>query len=248
MTTTLQSRPVRTTAAEVCRLFKLSPLGATLLKPEHAAPEFFDLLVEAGLYADARRLLAHALPPRRAVWWAGLCLTDSARQKPLAEAAERDALDAAVRWAAQPCEATRRAAEKAGWAARPTTAAGNLAMAAFLSGGSISRPGLPAVLPKPHLCGRLCGVAVYLASVRFDPARYKDHLRDYLAVGREVAQGKNLPPDLPPLPDPDPVPAPGTAAFPHLAELMSRYLGGQWGNQMSAAAGGALPESEATHE
>lgn len=211
------------TAAAVCRRFRLSPAAAALLTPAAGPPAFFEALVAAGHLADARRLLAHALPPHRAVWWATLCLHHSGTRQPL-PAAERAALLAAGRWCLAPSEATRRAAEAAGRAAGQATAGGVLGLAAFLSGGSMSRPGRPAVLPEPHLCGRLCGVVVYLASVRSDPARYKQHLRDYLAVGRAVARGELLTPVPDPVPDDAPVPAaPGDA---ELAGRLAAFLAG----------------------
>ena len=208
------------TAAEVCRLFKLKPPAAALLTPDIGPRQFFDILVNADHLPDARRLLAHALPPRRAVWWAALCLHDSIGKKPLPTPAEEVAFAAAGRWIVEPKEANRRAAEKAGWAAKPTTAAGILAMAAYLSGGSMSRPGLPPVHPQAHLCGRLCGVVVYLAAVRYDPARYKQHLRQYLAVGADVARGVLLPP----APDFVDVTVPQAEEFAGVAERLAAFL------------------------
>ena len=35
-------------------------------------------------------------------------------------------------------------------------------------------------------------MTVYLASVKHEPARYKDHLREYLAMGMEISRGSNL--------------------------------------------------------
>jgi len=181
----------------VCRLFALKPAARALLTPGLATRNFFDTLVSAGHLADARRLLAHAMPPRRAVWWATLCLHHAAEKAPFETLEEGRAFDAAGRWVVAASETTRRAAEGAAWAAQPTTAAGILAMACFLSGGSISRPGLPPVYAAPHLSGRLSGVVVYLASVRFDPAKYLRYQREYLAIGQEIAAGRNLPPGRP---------------------------------------------------
>lgn len=182
------------TAADVARLFRLSVPARALLTPDLPARGFYDTLVSAGHLADARRLLAHAMPARRAIWWATLCLQHAAEKTPLATPEEELAFDAGVRWVLGPSEATRRGAESAGWAAKPTTSAGILAMACFLSSGNISRPGLPPVFAVPHLAGRLAGVVVYLASVRYDPAHYLHHLRQYLVIGQEVAAGRNLPP------------------------------------------------------
>jgi hypothetical protein len=192
--TTDPTLPSPPSAADVCRLFTLQPPARALLAPGLTTREFFDTLVSAGHLADARRLLAHAMPPRRSIWWATLCLHHAVAKVPFETPEESGAFDAVMRWVVAPSETTRRAAEEAAWAAEPTTAAGILAMACFLSGGSISRPGLPPVIAAPHLSGRLSGVVVYLASVSFDPAKYLHHLREYLAIGQEVAAGRNLPP------------------------------------------------------
>ncbi|MFO0823560.1 MAG: hypothetical protein U0792_10660 [Gemmataceae bacterium] len=189
--------PPPPSATEICRLFALQPPARSLLTPGVPTREFFHTLVAAGHLADARRLLAHAMPPRRSIWWATLCLHHAAEQVPFETPEETQAFEAALRWVVGPSEATRRVAEVAAWNAEPTTAAGILAMACFLSGGSISRPELPPVIPASHLSGRLSGVVVYLASVRFDPAKYLHHLQEYLAIGEEVAAGRNLPPGRP---------------------------------------------------
>lgn len=189
--------PPAPTATDVARLFRLSGPARPLLTPDLTARGFYDALVSAGHLADARRLLAHALPARRAIWWATLCLQHAGEKTPFATPEEDLAFDACVRWVLGPSESTRRGAEAAGWAAKPTTPAGILAMACFLSGGNISRPGLPPVFAASHLAGRLAGVVVYLASVRFDPAHYLHHLRQYLVIGQDVAAGRNLPPGRP---------------------------------------------------
>lgn len=186
--------PPAPTAADVCRLFSLKPPALEMLRPGISPGQFFDELVEAGHLADARRVLAYSIAPRRAVWWAALCLHHSTAHKPLVNSSESAAYAAAVKWVIAPTEENRRAAAAAGWAAKPTSAGGQLALAAFLSGGSMSLPGLPTVEPEPYICGKLCGVVVYLASVRFDPANYKNHLREYLAIGRDLATGRLNPP------------------------------------------------------
>jgi hypothetical protein len=70
------------------------------------------------------------------------------------------------------------------------TLAVTLATAAFFSGGSVSPPGMPPVAPRPFITGRLIGLTVYLCSVKRSAARYKQHLREYLSWGRDIAAGK----------------------------------------------------------
>lgn len=180
------------TAAELCRLchIRLKPKASELLHDELTPRQYFDLLMEHNCLADARRVLAHALPKRRALWWGCLCALDTYGHEPPQIVTE--VLSAVISFIRDPSEANRRTTSSLGWKAKPTTIAGCLAMGAFFSEGSVSLPGLPVVQPRPFVTGRLAGVAVYLASVMRDAAQYKSHLRRYLSVGLDVARGNNL--------------------------------------------------------
>lgn len=176
-------------AARVMALFDVSAEAASLAVPDATVERQVEAWTEAGCLADARRLLAHALPPRHSLWWALLCLTEAHRQGPYPPAVA-DAFAAALEFVLDPTEPGRRACHAAAEAAGSTTAGGVIGHAAFLSGGSMAPPDCPPVLPAPHLCGRMCGVAVYLASVRFNPARYKRHLEHFIGIGLKVARGE----------------------------------------------------------
>jgi hypothetical protein len=185
------TEPIRTAAA-LCRQqrIKLRPEGQALLCDDLSPRQFFDRLLEHGCYADARRVLAHSLPKRRALWWGCLCALDAYRPAP--PPLDEAVLQTVVQFVQDPTEANRRAVVPLAKEAGMNSLTGCLAMAAFFSDGSISRPGLPFVPARPFVTGRLVGVAVYLAAVRRDPAHYRDHLRQYLALGLEVARGNNL--------------------------------------------------------
>ena len=181
------------TAGDLCRhaRIRLSAEARPLLTPDIAPREFFRTLMEHDCLADARRVLANALPKRRALWWGCLCAMDAFQHRapqPTAMAA----LEAVVQWVRQPDESRRRVTSTLGQQAGVNTMAGSLAMATFFSGGSVSPEGLPEVRPRPFVTGRLVGVAVYLASVTRDPRRYRDHLRNYLTLGRQIAAGEQL--------------------------------------------------------
>jgi hypothetical protein len=64
------------TAAEVCQHFRLGSAAAALLRDDQTLGQFLDLLTARGLFKDATRLLAYALPKREAVWWAVLCVRE----------------------------------------------------------------------------------------------------------------------------------------------------------------------------
>lgn len=184
-------------AVDFCRemRLKLRPEGRAVLRPGLTPPQFFADLMKAGAYADARRVLAHALPRRRALWWGCLCAWEAYRPEPPADVLT--VLHAVAGYVREPTEEHRRPLAALGRAVGVATLAGQLALAGFCSDGSLSLPGLPVVAPRPYVTGRLVGVAVYLAAVRRDPARYRDRLRQYLAVGLEVARGDNLWPAAP---------------------------------------------------
>lgn len=180
------------TAQALCdgHQIKLSNRAVELLTADASPREYFDQLVENACFADARRVLAHALPKRRTLWWGAMCVSEGYRSRPPAAAVA--ALEAVVRLIRLPNEANRRATQPAARRAGHHTMAGCLALAAFYSGVSIAPPEAPPLPPEPFLTGRLVGVAVYLASVAWDPAHYLDHLRGFLVLGLDIARGDQL--------------------------------------------------------
>jgi hypothetical protein len=161
-----------------------------LLGAEMSPTDYFAILRERRMFADALRFLAHAFPKRVAVWWGCLCVWSVNREAP-GEPFEA-ALRAAVGWVLDPSEENRRAAEKPGKAAGLGDPAGGLATAVFLSGGSMTPPELPAVPPPEHMTGKVVGGAVLLAAVKYDASRQRDNYRAFAALGADVLQGQNL--------------------------------------------------------
>jgi hypothetical protein len=180
----------------VCKLRTLEPalLAERLRLPvRHAALldlwrsplMLLDTLVELELFAEAARLLVHALPEREAVWWACMCTTHTAPGE--LKAAEQMALDAAETWVRRLDEAARRAAAEAGrvrghrlpglWAARAA------AWSAPVAGSAAATPF------KPGTCGQAVGMAVTLASVRDATRRRKVRLARFIASGRDIVVG-----------------------------------------------------------
>jgi hypothetical protein len=187
-------------AAAFCKYHQidLQPEGRAMLRAGLSTKDYFATLWENGLLADARRVLANALPPRRSLWWGLLCAWNLYRPSPTAEVDE--VLQAVVRFVLQPTEVHRRAAAASARAVELNSLAACLANAAFFSAGSMAPEGLPCVEPQPFITGRLVGVTVYLASVMQAPiAEYQNRLRQYLAVGLEIACGANLWPDCTPI-------------------------------------------------
>src|SRR5690348_16914571 len=114
-----------------------------LQQPRQAAT----LAQKAALDEPILALIKPELSPAQAVWWACECV--QAEIDPKAPPEELAALDAARKWAAMTSEENRRAAEAAAAKVNYGTPAGQAAVAAFWSGGSLAPPKL-AVVPPPE--------------------------------------------------------------------------------------------------
>lgn len=114
---------------------------------------------------EALAFLGHALPRMEAIAWAARLLDDDSRGRALARP-DRQALDHVLRWLGEPDDSHRRAAHEAAEQAGERSPERMLAMAVFLSGGSLSLPDLPPVLPPPEAAVRMATGAVTMAAYR----------------------------------------------------------------------------------
>jgi hypothetical protein len=177
----------RVRAAEVAQRCKLSEEANQLLRDDMNPRQFLEQLLQEKRYADAVQFLAHALPKREAVWWACQCIRQGSELSP----AQAQAVRAAEQWAADPSEGHRRAAYPAAEAAEFGTPGGCVAVAAFWSGGSISLPDLPEVLPAENLTGDTVANAVLMAVGTNDPEKAQEKYQTFFALGNQVAIGAN---------------------------------------------------------
>ncbi|WP_299647174.1 hypothetical protein [Sphingomonas bacterium] len=159
--------------------------------PADALPEagvtpdqHYAALREAGDRPGAVNFLGHALQRLEALAWAARVLEMEGATRELRRP-DRQALDHALRWLGDPNDVTRRAAMDAAEAAGEASPERMLGTGVFFSGGSISDPDLPAVLPAPELAGRFAAIAVTLAAAR---AEDRDAVLDRaMALGERVA-------------------------------------------------------------
>lgn len=183
------SRPLDLRAVEVCALFKVPAPALRLLEDDPTVGIALGRFVAEGHLAEARRMVAHAMERRDAVWWAYLCAMEAARHHPFTPD-QLAGLDRVLAWLVNPGDAYRRACRESIKACGSTSIPGILCMAVWLSGGSVSPYPKRHIEPKPHVCGKLSAAVVYLSSVRFDPGRWRDHLRHFLSTGLLVARGE----------------------------------------------------------
>jgi hypothetical protein len=177
------------TAAEICARFLATKEARALLHDGMGPGPFLEALMADKQYVAGIDFLAHALPPREAVWWGCLCFQHSCGSA--MSAPDKAAATAAVHWVLQPGDSTRGAAKVQGEAAGPASVAGALAMAAYWTGtGAALTPGGPPI-PAP-LFGSAKSVAnaVKLACTKGDPAGMIGTQKSFVELGIGVASGR----------------------------------------------------------
>jgi hypothetical protein len=176
---------------------KLGEPARALLRPGWTARQYLDGLIAAGHLSDAIRLLAYVLPRREAVWWACQCVRAGTPEPPPSEA---QALRAAERWVVSAGDNHRRETYLAAESVEFSTPASLCCLAAFWSGGSVAPPGQTDVLPAENLCPDMVANAVVLTGVRVEPVKALEKYKHFLALGKDIAGGKNRWKGEPPAP------------------------------------------------
>lgn len=182
-----------TKASEVGTHAALEDGARALLDGDPSPRVFVERLIEKGLFSDAIRFMAHALPPREAVWWGCLCLWRAVdRRADRLPPPECEALRRAVLWVLEPGEETRRAAEKAGGTANLSTAGGCLAMAAFWNSGSMTASHLPSVPAPAFAAAKTAAGGILLASARNGGRKSAGYQHRFLELSMEIANSRFL--------------------------------------------------------
>ena len=180
-------RVTAATAAEICARFNIKKEALALLREGMAPGEFVDALVAGKQYVSGIEFMAHAMPPREAVWWGCLCLQHACGDtlSPTDKAAAR----AAVQWIMQPSEENRAAALAPAQAAGPASPAGGLAMAVYQTGGNIAPPKAPPTPPPPFAFAKAVAGAVKLACTKADPVKIVETQSLFLDLAVRMAEG-----------------------------------------------------------
>lgn len=172
-------------AGAICEPLSLSDAASELLADDPSPPQFLERLVAGGDFVTALAFMSAALPARQAVWWGCLCLEIAGRSG--LSTKEELALTAAVRWVTEPTEAHRQAARAPADKAGLATPAGNLAKAAFWSGGSILPPGQLFLPPPPVLRPHAVARAVSTLAGDVDAPHRERAYRQFLAIATGIA-------------------------------------------------------------
>lgn len=176
------------TAAEICARFTLSKEARALIREGMGPGPFIEALFADKQYIAGIEFLAHALPPREAVWWGCLCLQHACGKD--MSSPDNAAARAAVEWVLQPSDNTRVGAKAQGEAAGRASIAGALAIAAYQTGPVFAVPGGPTAPVPPFAAAKSIANAVKLACTKSGPLRVIETQKSFVELGLGVANGR----------------------------------------------------------
>jgi hypothetical protein len=171
------------TVKELSESAALSDPALALVREESTPTSFLEELEKKELFQDAIRFLAFKLPTDTGIKWASACVRDL--RSP--ENKEKDEpLDAADQWIKTPGDPTRWAAKNASDKSKKNGASNLVAMAVFLSGGSLAPAGAPMTPPPKYAAQKLIAGSIQVAVVGYEPAKASERYRKALAKGKAL--------------------------------------------------------------
>jgi hypothetical protein len=169
------------TVKEISETADLSDAARALVREDSTESNYLDSLEKQELFQDAIRFMAFKLPTDAGIKWATACLKEL--RSP--ESKEKDEpWDASDQWVKAPGDPTRRAAKKAADNVKKAGPSKLLAMAVFLSGGSVASEGAPETPPPQFAAQKLIAGSVQVAVVSYEPKKAKERYQRALTIGK----------------------------------------------------------------
>jgi len=168
-----------------CNVKLKTPVKAPAAAP---VPAVLDELAGGGAWLDLLQLLAAALPPREAVWWA--CLAARDLTGPVKGKAVPPPLAAAEAWVFQPSDDTRAVAHRAIETVDPDDDTVYCAMAALYAAGTLG-PGELSEYPAPPNAVAAMVQTMNMLSAKAHAKIFDAHVQLLIARGLDIARGGN---------------------------------------------------------
>ncbi|MGO9258639.1 MAG: DUF6931 family protein [Bryobacteraceae bacterium] len=174
------------TVKEISEISNLSAGALALVKEDSTPSAYLDSLEKQQLFQDAVRFLAHKLAIDAGVKWACACVREL--RAPDRKEPKDEPLEASEQWIKAPTDSTRRAARDAADKAKTRGPSYLVAMAVFMSGGSLSPPEAPETPPPPHTAQKMIAGSIVTAVVSHMPEKAAERYQRALAMGRALDQ------------------------------------------------------------
>jgi predicted component of type VI protein secretion system len=171
----LERKPPQT-LAEWSAALELSDEATELLGKDTDSWKYVDQLTEAKLYPDAMRMAGALIPAQQLVAWGAKMVSQTLGE---ISGPSKIAMDAALKWVAEPSETNRRLCEDAAQESEFDGPAAWIALAAFWSQGSMGPKGQPEVPAPFGLAAKAVAGALMMTATR-EPLKANSHYEHYL--------------------------------------------------------------------
>lgn len=171
-------------AADIYRLFNLSSsVPPNLIENSLSSLDFLEGLIMAKCHVDAIEFLAHGLPNYLGLEWAYMCINNHGEFD-----LKQGALLKRIReWLDEPDETIRRIIGAKGEEMGFDNPLGWLALAVFLSGGSITPEEAPETLPPQNVRAHMTSGTIILLVAQDDPKNIAQNFITFLDIGMTAA-------------------------------------------------------------
>ena len=172
------------TVKEISETASLSGPACALVKEDSTPGGYLDSLEKQELYQDAVTFLAYKLPTDAGIKWASACIKEL--RSPESKEQPDEPLDAADKWVKAPDDTTRMAAKDAADKSKNGGPSLLLAMAVYMSGGSLAPAGAPETPPPKYSAQKFIAGTVQVSVVSHEPAKAKERYQKALKIGKAL--------------------------------------------------------------
>jgi hypothetical protein len=170
------------TVKELSETAGVSDAARILVQEDSTPSSYLETLEKQELYQDAIRFLAYKLPVDAGVKWASACIKEL--RSPESQAQKDEELDAADQWIKTPGDPTRWAAKDAADKSKKNGPCTLLAMAVWMSGGSMTKPPAPDTPPPPNVSQKMIAGSILVIVVSYEAQKAKERYKKALAIGK----------------------------------------------------------------
>lgn len=172
------------TVKEISETAGLSDAARALVTEDSTPSIYLDTLEKQEMFQDAIRFLAFKLPTDSGIKWAIACVKDL--RSPESKEQKDEPLDASDQWVNAQGDPTRWAAKDAADKAKNPGPSNMIAMAVFMSGGSMSPPGAPETPPPQYAAQKMIAGGVLVVVVSHEPQKANERYKKALAMGKKL--------------------------------------------------------------
>ena len=172
------------TVKELSETAGVSGTAKALVKDESTPSTYLDSLEKAELYQDAILFLTYKLPTDAGIKWASACIKEL--RSPESKDKKDEPLDASDQWVKAPGDQTRWAAKNAADNVKEAGPSKLVAMAVYMSGGSLSPAGGPETPPPQYAAQKIISGSIVVTVVSHEPQKANERYKQALKLGKAL--------------------------------------------------------------